>query len=152
MKTISGTDWMSNLFLKRLCKQNICSLEVRSIIYCLICTIDSTKKLPVPLSCSMCPVSTSHAVKQWACSVPCIIFNAADLPSPGSSSFPWVFKTWGFKPLKSSGFKPLLFLLNHWAAVFYPLNNCTAVCAFPSLISHNFRSHSVWHFPNISRE
>lgn len=69
------------------------------------------------------------------------------------SQFPFLvfcgFKPWGFKPSKPNGIKPVLFLLNRWASVFYLLNNYTGTGAFPSLLLPSFRSPSASHLASL---
>lgn len=80
----------------------------------------------------------SHAGKWLALLLTCIrqIFNFSEMPS--SDSF---FLSWGFNLSIS-----LLFLLCHWAVVFYLLNH---YITFTSLISHNFRARRVSHLHDL---
>lgn len=81
---------MNNLFLKRLCKEDIRSLGIWSVIYCLMYAIDRIKKLPATTLKKMLRVSCcsaagiSHVGKWWASDVPWFIFSVAELPCPNS--------------------------------------------------------------------
>lgn len=100
----------------------------------------------------MCPAVPQQASATWGndeppmCLASSSVLLSCHVPVPGFGCFLLFFFPWGFKPSKPNGIKPVLFLLNRWASVFYLLNNYTGVGAFPSLILPSFRSPSVSHF------
>ena len=141
---------MSNLFLTRLCKQDIRSLGVRNVIYCWAYAIDKIKKLPATTLkkmfhtsyCSTAAPATWGNDEPLTCHALSLMLLSCHFLIP--DFFLGSFKRWGFKLLKPNGFKLLLFLLNHWVVVFYLLNNYTAVSVF-LLLSHVILGYIVFH-------